>query len=57
MMESEMQTFARGVTERKDYKRWMTHYCIKCNKNVNFSRSFCSQECHDSYYDDLVEGV
>jgi len=29
--------------------------CITCDKKLYLKSAFCSKECHDKYYDELVE--
>lgn len=35
-------------------KRNPAFYCLDCEKYIGH-RGFCSQKCHDKWYDDIVE--
>ncbi len=41
----------KKMRKRIEEEKNPAHYCLSCNKYLGF-RGFCSQKCHDEYYDD-----
>ena len=50
-----LETHIRLILDRLNYKHNFNpmHYCLNCDKYLGF-RGYCSQKCHDEWYDKNV---